>query len=408
MYVHAESNSKIGTWKGKNAIFIITRNVQDRMAKFQSEMSDHFKTARRDANRYHAMTLAHDFRTCLSIFDMGWARIKCDAAEYDDICVATENCLWYMKYIINRTIDSCRTLQGEKLIPRMTSVDAEEIIKEVSDRLSSLPRSVTLNIEFPEYEIFVRADESWLKSCLASLLVNAFENTMTGSVTAEVRIEGDWTVFKIIDTGVGIFPNDIDKLFSPFVKLSNKISPEHGMGLGLYDCAWRIRTMGGVYGVVPNRPAGSIFYFKLPNRRSVIKSSSKLSLSEREWQTLKVLIVDDSSVFRQLLKASLAARGFSNMKEAEDGLQALIMMKEEHYDLILMDLMMPVMKGDESIIQYKKWESESQRFPSAKFIIMSADVMNDSTVSHADYFMSKPIDMNLLTQIVSEMFQKTP
>jgi CheY-like chemotaxis protein len=435
-YVYVETTCKAGRWENKDASFLVTRNVQGRLDQFQRDTLVHGDAVRIETNRIHAATLAHDLRTSLSIFDLAAREIR-SGGNTEYALDSAEGAVWFMKFILDRTIESCRVLQGHKPVPELEDIKVHVLLDRVVSKLHTYPRSVDITCDVaPEVESYTFVcDDDWLTSILTSFISNAFDNTMYGSVKVSVHNNDNrWMVFEIADTGVGIQGSDLNRLFCPFSKMSNKLKIEHGVGIGLYNCAWRIRLLGGTYGVRANVSGGCTFHFRLPlsngsllrkwrtastalqpNRYSfsdkaapipshmqITRRASEQSDTadpaslEASMASMRVLIVDDVSIYRTLLRKQLERRGIVYPDEAADGVEALEMMKTKRYDVVLMDVMMPRMNGDDCVRRLREWESECD-IPHTPVILMSADVLtpeNDLVASgDVQQFFSKPINI---------------
>lgn len=127
---------------------------------------------------------------------------------------------------------------------------------------------------------------------------------------------------------------------------------------------------------------------------------------ETIFSDIKMLIVDDSVEFRQLISAYLKSYPIV-IQEADDGLYALEMMKENHYDVVLMDFKMPLMDGATATKLYREWENGNQR---VKIIALSAfsrkQDLEDFYQAGCDTFMAKPVKRQDLVQALSELIEK--
>ncbi len=412
-FVMVESTPKLGRWKNKDVLFLLTRNVQHRIEHFDKLTKVSEEMARMQANKEHSMTIAHDLRTSLSIFELAIAEMKINPSVM--AIQSAELAIWFMKYIVQRTVECCRVLQGEKPRPILVNFDLATETRTVLQMLASYPKSVIMTCEFKTDETLNKfiCDIEWYVSIVTSLLCNACDNTMFGSIVLGVFNDDKWLTVECIDTGIGILQGDVGRLFCPFTKLATKLKPEHGIGLGLYNCAWRVRGLGGTYSFRKNEPQGSVFSFRLPMRvlaQDAVVEEKRPSIGPQPsmFDYFKLLVVDDAIVFRKLLIRNLQKRGIKHIEEGSDGAEGLEKMKENRYDAVLIDQMMPIMNGDDTIKKYKEWEVTTNRFPQTVFILMSADVMKaGNDILSGGFiveFLSKPISyvhlMNIFKDIV--------
>jgi PAS domain S-box-containing protein len=404
LFVHVEAAFRWGQIDDTPVFFAVTRNIEARMQRFGRDLEVQNEKIRVETSRVHAMTLAHDLRTPLAVFDLAIRNLRDKVRDRNDLN-ACESSLWFMKLVVDRTIDSCRVLQGD--MPSLTyeHVNLKDLVRNTLHLLDNYPKSVTItaNLDMEEEDIkdFV-CDDDCLWSILVNFLTNAADNTMEGSITLNIWCEGSLIMFEVVDTGVGINPLDRERLFCPFQKFTNKLKPSHGIGLGLYNNAWRIRLLGGSYSMRPNPQDGSIFAFSLPLRRR----STALPIRRPSGNTgsiydnIKVLVVDDTALFRQMFVKQLKIRGVTLVEEASDGDQGLQCLMTNHYDIAFIDLHMQAMNGDEVIRQFRAHETSKGIFPKTFCVIMTADVVHSDSYTMADDFLNKPIKIKLVMSMI--------
>ncbi|MEI6709152.1 MAG: ATP-binding protein, partial [Methylococcales bacterium] len=202
---------------------------------------------------------------------------------------------------------------------------------------------------------YVSVDSGKLRQILINLLGNAIKFTQQGGVIlrAGTRPLTEAMVMlgiEIVDSGMGIPADQQAELFKPFVQLTQKNSEVKGTGLGLAISKSLVELMGGQLSVSSNMGVGSVFTIKLP---LAIASANGLVVQEiglpvkclaPNQPAWRLLIVDDNADNRLLLNTLLKTVGF-DVREAEDGQQAIIAFKQWQPHLIWMDMRMPVMDG---------------------------------------------------------------
>lgn len=202
------------------------------------------------------------------------------------------------------------------------------------------------------------ADEGKLRQVLINLLGNAVKFTRHGGVTLRVGIQGEGPeqqrlMIAVEDTGVGIAPDEQNKLFQSFEQTSSGRLSQEGTGLGLAISQAFVRLMGGEINLESAVNQGSRFAFAIP---IVLAESDDLPASPDErriaalqpgQEAMRILVVDDKETNRQLLAQLLAAIGFRT-QEAANGLEAIAQFTAWHPHLILMDVSMPEMDGLEA------------------------------------------------------------
>lgn len=193
------------------------------------------------------------------------------------------------------------------------------------------------------------ADSERLRQALLNLVGNAVKFTDAGQVTIKAcfrREDGGRIRFEVIDTGVGVPAGDEGRLFQRFSKVDGSNTRRYGgTGLGLAIAKRLVELMGGAIGYEAGRSQGSIFWFDIP--ASVAAAPHQRSAEPdvaSGVEGLRVLIVDDVLTNRELVGALLAPFDVAVL-QAADGAEAVELAARHPFDVILMDLQMPVMDG---------------------------------------------------------------
>ena len=248
----------------------------------------------------------------------------------------------------------------------------------------------------------ILGDEPRVRQVLVNLIGNALKFTPEGQITVSVKAHAESLLFSISDTGVGIPPSDIEKIFSPFQQVDSSNSREYeGTGLGLSIARRLSRLMSGDLTVSSVVGVGTEFVLSLPLRVVTRQRSKPSGRSEIETnKKLKILIVEDNPVNRLLAVKILSQVGFT-ADVAVDGLEAVEFVSRSPYDLIFMDLQMPVMDGYEAMRKIRSNGAISQ----PRIIVISANVqpqdVSNSYSAGADGFLPKPIDRKALVDIIN-------
>jgi CheY-like chemotaxis protein len=194
----------------------------------------------------------------------------------------------------------------------------------------------------------VHADQKRLRQILINLIGNAVKFTDSGSVTVRVRYLREIAYFDIIDTGIGIADDDLDRIFLPFERSSAaNLREDIGTGLGLAISSMLTHIMGGELAVKSKVGSGSSFHLKiyLPE---VHVPRPRLKLEDQMSGYIgppkRVLVVDDQASQRLLLKEMLLPLGFE-VVEADGGIACLEELTHRTPDLVLLDIAMPLMDG---------------------------------------------------------------
>ena len=200
--------------------------------------------------------------------------------------------------------------------------------------------SVSINDDIPTY---IMGDEFRLGQILFNLIGNAFKFTHSGHIALCANIVDDKLKFTIEDSGVGIAKKDLSFIFQPFRQVNEGINRKNeGVGLGLSISKNLIELMGGSINVETQLGLGSTFTILLPFKEAII-DEIKPEFSSKQ-PVLSVLVAEDNKTNQVLIKAFLQKLNHK-VTIANDGVEAIEFMKLKHFDLILMDIMMPTMDG---------------------------------------------------------------
>jgi PAS domain S-box-containing protein len=282
--------------------------------------------------------------------------------------------------------------------------------KRTDQRAKRLTLEMDLDDDFPAG---LHADPTRLRQILINLIGNAVKFTEQGSIFVKgSRIDPVGGVaflrFEVVDTGIGLKPEAIGKLFTEFTQADASISRRYeGTGLGLSICKRLVELMGGVIGVESEYGIGSTFWFTLPFTsafREVSPSSSvsrPLATSYKAVRPLHILIVDDNGLNQQIISATVKNLGHTE-KIAENGMEAVEMHEKEKFDLILMDIRMPVMSGPDATRLIRQMDDDKADI---KIIALTADAMEEHKAGYyeagMDAVTTKPIVIAELARAIN-------
>jgi signal transduction histidine kinase/DNA-binding response OmpR family regulator len=255
---------------------------------------------------------------------------------------------------------------------------------------------------------WVVGDTSKLRQLLINLLGNAVKFTQTGGVTLRAFIskseefsETTQLCFEVSDTGKGIAPEELDKLFDPFVQTASGIQSEGGTGLGLSISRQFVELMGGKIKVTSILGKGSTFAFdlkvKLADSSQVPVLSKSQQIKQRALGHLyyRIAVVDDQETNRLVLVKLLQSVGFEP-RTANNGVEAIALWQEWQPNLIWMDIRMPVMDGFEAT---RKIKSQPQGKKTI-IIAITASVFEEQREqilkAGCDDFVGKPFTENII------------
>jgi signal transduction histidine kinase/DNA-binding response OmpR family regulator len=370
--------------------------------------------------------ISHDIRTPLNAI-LGSADLlsgtplSFDQAEY--INMFQRNCRRLVA-LINDFLDFSRIEAGAVRVEkapfqiRDTVGDAVATFREAAAR-----KGVELGLEIdsaaPEWAL---GDPLRIQQVLVNLLSNALKFTDAGRVDVNVRALSSATArdqlrFEVCDTGPGMRLEDQDKIFAQFVQLPNQSSRQHGVGLGLAICRDLVELMEGEIGVVSREGSGSTFHFSLPLEavEPVLAASDTFEPNAFKRQrpqlprseTIRILVAEDTEDNRVLLEHYLRGEPVE-LRFAQNGQEALDAIQQgEQFDLILMDIDMPVMDGYTATRRIRAWQqalgAEAQNL-AAPIVALSADAMREAVRASLEAgcvaHVAKPVDRDTLLKTI--------
>ena len=271
--------------------------------------------------------------------------------------------------VINDVLDLSRIEAG-----KLETLDADFNLPELLDRVLGLVREraqskgLELRLDAPDLPVWVRGDETRIAQALLNYLSNAIKFTERGSVTVRVRVENQTDSnlglrFEVVDTGIGIAPDKLVQLFNPFVQADSSTTRQHGgSGLGLVITRQLAELMGGAAGCESTPGQGSNFWFTLTLGRNTGTPSGMVAAQSgeaaelrlaREYRGRRVLLCEDHPVNQEVARSLLTDLGL-HVEVANHGREGLDWLSRETFDLVLMDMQMPVMDGLEATRQIRR------------------------------------------------------
>ena len=259
-------------------------------------------------------------------------------------------------------------------------------------------------------ELCVRADMHKLKQIISNLLSNAIKFTpVDGTVRFEGKIlkqdrEMVQILFTISDSGIGISPEAQENILKPFVQANDTISKNYGgTGLGLSISNKILKNMGSEITIKSIEGIGSQFSFML-NLDIVDKDTeSKIDVPKEKELQGSILIAEDHPVNQMLLVAILEDKGNINFKVVDNGKLAVEALQESSFDLVLMDINMPVMDGTEALHTIKEMGIKTP------VVAITANAIEGDKERYLnigfDNYLSKPIEEKALDAILHKYLQ---
>ena len=364
-------------------------------------------------------SMSHEIRTPLNAI-VGFSnailedeKITEAQEEARDIVMASQNLL----EIVNGILDISKIEAG-----KMEIVETEYNLKEMCNNIVKLitPRILEKPIQLKEtyskdLPAILYGDMGKIKEIITNIMTNAAKYTDEGSIELSISCINQKKICKLIisveDTGRGIKPDKIDKLFTKFQRLEeDKNTTLEGTGLGLAITKSLVEMMGGKIVVQSKYGSGSKFTVFLSQKIVSMEEKKQTepktnNTKTKDYHTKKILVVDDNN-----LNLKVAARLLETYKIKPDtctsGKECLEIIKEKTYDLILLDDMMPKMSGSETLIKIKEEHKEFK----TKVVVLTANAISGMKEKYIntgfDDYLAKPIDKDELNRVLNKFLNQ--
>ncbi len=404
-YIESENNLKTNVWIIHIVIFIlgliglivykklVDRYINNLMIANQevekqkliaqkafdkAELSSHYKSL-------FLANMSHEIRTPLNGI-IGFTSIlkqgKLTEEQKDQlevISVSGENLL----SLINDIIDYSK-IEANQLTLENITIDLKQAINETEKilKIKALDKGIDLSLNIhPETPKWVFGDQTRIKQILINLTNNAIKFTEKGFVNINVypvqTIDNKVKIkFVIIDTGIGISKENHGKLFKVFSQAEASTARKFGgSGLGLTISKQLAELMGGEVGFTSELNKGSTFWFtglfELSTPLIKVAQRSKTDFSDLD---LNILLVEDNLINQKVAMAHFASITL-DVDLAKNGQEAVEMFKENNYDMIFMDIQMPILDGYEATKQIREIEKNMEKDEKVVIIAMTANAL---------------------------------
>jgi signal transduction histidine kinase/CheY-like chemotaxis protein len=315
--------------------------------------------------------------------------------------------------LINDVLDLSK-IEAGKMELYLETFDVPNLLEDVSTTVQLLVQknSNTLEVRCPANLGAMRADMTKVRQSLFNLLSNASKFTKNGKITLEAAREtsptkANWIVFRVSDTGIGMTPEQQDRVFEAFSQADSATARDFGgTGLGLTITKTFCRMMGGDVALTSEPGKGTTFTIRLPTEVREPKAESAAASESSAAPNMEgrpVLVIDDDADTRQVLKRFLNRKGFP-VESASSGEEGLRLARELHPMAIILDVMMPGMDGW-AVLSTLKSEEKLKDIP-----VVMLTIVDDKNLGYAlgatDYLI-KPVDRDRLIEILAK-FRNVP
>jgi CheY-like chemotaxis protein len=359
--------------------------------------------------------MSHELRTPLTgiLGAIDLLRSDLSQAEQNALLDALRTSARTLSSVVNDILDFSKIEAGHLGLEAI-DFEVRQVVRGAIDAAGSdaVKRGLSLDLNWPgDAPHVVRGDPTRLRQVLSNLIDNAMKFTTRGSVSITVdppvADEADEWRFSVRDTGIGIDPEARKRLFTPFTQADQSTTRRFGgTGLGLAICKRLVEGMGGQIGVEDNLGEGSTFWFTVrmaPSDASVAAKTPALDPFRPATHSLRVLLAEDNAV-SQLLVAKMLERMGHTVTCVDDGRKALEAASAGAFDVVLMDMHMPVMDGLQATKRIRELGVAAAHVP---VIALTADALIEHRPMYEGAgltdFLTKPVDPGALRAALDQI-----
>lgn len=387
-------------------VAVYARDITDQKKLFNLQKDLQVAEKSAQLKQQFLANMSHEMRTPMNgIIGMSELLSKTELSEVQQDYVATiQESSRSLLSLINDILDLARFESGKMPVhPDNLSIKALE--RKINNLF--LNQAAARGLEFktifsPDIPEVIVTDEKRLLQVISNLIGNAIKFTHNGGITLKVENyrhdgNGQHVKFIIQDTGIGIDKDYLDKIFDEFAQLDNSRTRKYeGSGLGLAISKRVVEVLGGEIGVESEKGKGSKFWFTVKCDGIVLTTNFPQNALRSEIQSLglSVLMVEDKLINRKVAALILKNMGCT-VDTAENGLEGVEKVMKTKYDVVLMDIQMPVMDGVTAVKTIRKTH------PHKPWIIgLSAEAMKGDAEKYMemgmDDYLTKPLIPSLL------------
>lgn len=365
--------------------------------------------------------MSHELRTPMNgvIGMLELAAREADLEKAQSYGAVAKTSAHHLMAILNDVLDYSKLDAGKiafNLEPFHLHKEIDHVVSLMQPRAEEKNLTLTLEPE-GDLDVWLLGDATRLRQVVMNLVGNAVKFTQAGSVTvhavAEAPVEGETCIkVRVVDTGPGIPEEDQARIFRRFEQLDSSVTRAHGgTGLGLAICHQLIGQMGGTIGIESKAGVGACFWFKI--MLSCVEAPPQdLCAGDAgegaDLRGLRVLIAEDHPINQLLVQNILQGLG-CRTAIVENGALAVERVQSEAFDLILMDVQMPVLDGERATGVIRALDHPASELP---IIGVTANVMPGDRERYLaagmSGYVSKPIDLMELSREISRVCKFRP
>ena len=386
--------------------------------QFDLELARHRAEASQEAEKQFLANMSHEIRTPLNAI-IGMSHLLHDTnptEEQKDFLQILKNSAEILRMLISDVLDLSKIRSGKVELQEKEfdlSGLVRALVKSTQLRLEERPLMVTANID-AALKSYVLGDDLLLNQILTNLIGNAEKFTAEGKIEVDVKVlshEGGQYMleFQVSDTGIGIPDNKIDLIFQSFRQVDGDIKRKFGgTGLGLSITKQLIELQGGNIEVRSTLGKGSTFVFNIPykdtNKELLCKDEAKVVSNRPTTDGKRVLVVEDNFMNRKYI-STLLERWNMDYKMANNGREGFEMAQKHKFDIIFMDIQMPVMDGYEATIAIRNSNNLNR---DTQIIALTASAMlsqkDKAFQAGVNDYLSKPFKPEQLIEKINSVF----
>lgn len=404
-------------FKGEDALFAISQDISERKEAEKAIINAHLQAeAATKAKSAFLANMSHEIRTPMNaIIGMTHLALQTNLTDKQENYIKKANLsATNLLNIINDILDFSK-IEADKMELEKSNFQLKDVIHNMINliKLKAVEKNIQLRVKI-DTDVPTRliGDALRISQVLINLANNSVKFSLVGGSVSVHVVKGEETdqkvelIFSVIDTGIGISPEQQKNLFQPFSQADSSTTRKFGgTGLGLIISQKIVQKMGGALWLESKEGCGSTFSFNVYLEKQPTDAPQSSATQNRNrgevnkaianLRGTRVLLVEDNEINQELASELLVSQSII-VETAMNGKEALELLAKENFDLVLMDCQMPIMDGYEATRKIR----EQDKFKDLPVIALSANVMkNDVEMSFAvgmDDHIGKPLDPDQL------------